>query len=488
MTAGPGGTNADVALDGFARDDFAPDDFAPGDFASDDWGPRPEPARRERNVDTIAFLTVGLLCALTATALAVTVPNYPSFSNLMSVLPLSVPGVNTDLGVTVLSRYQPDFNQEPMRSGSFIFTPQASQGVTYDDNVLGYRGGPGSWISDTNASIGVNSDWSRDKVGAFVGVDHGQYFNLPKDTRTDVTAAIGGALTLGSNDLDVAYSHLSLHQDPTQIGAIQASTPVPFSVEDFRADYSYDLGSLTLTPSVDFSMWRYGHAVIGGVDSDQSSLNRDVVQGGIAAKYQTGELWNVLFTLAGINAHYTRPQPGVPSPDSTSFVAMGGFDYQFTGNFKARVLAGLEGREFASSAYKSRLTPVGEADVVWTPTGVTSVMATLARSIEDPTVSGTTGFTYTRGEIEVDHELRRNIVLRGRIGAGVAEYLEQGATQVAVYGGLGMTWLINRSLQLIVDYQLSSQTGGAPNTTPRTAAPTGHYIRDIGSVRLRVAL
>jgi hypothetical protein len=435
-------------------------------------------------------LSAVLVCAVSATAISMVTPYHPSVSQITDYFATSVPGYDQDQGIPVLQRSQPLFENSGLRAGSFVVRPTIETGVSYDDNVLGGRGSPSSVISRTSPSVAINSDWSRNAVGAYLSAETAQYLNTPNQSRTDWTGAIGGTYTIGRGDLTFAYSHLALHQDSTYLNAVPTSTPLPFTVEDLRATYAIKLGSLTLTPNVDVSVWRFGTATVGGQSINEAFQDRDVFQGGLAAAYELSSRASLLGTVSVIDSHYVHPQPGVPGPSAVSTLGMGGIDYRFNGALRMRVLLGAESRDFQSAAYRSRIAPVGQANVIWTPSGLTTVTATVARTLEDAVEATSGGYTYTRADLNLDHELFRNVVLTSHIGVQDSKSLQQNTSQTTFYGGFGATWKIDRNLSLIMSYQYTSQSGlsaaGQPALSPTTTF--GAYSRNVVDVRLRAAL
>jgi hypothetical protein len=121
---------------------------------------------------------------------------------------------------------------------------------------------------------------------------------------------------------------------------------------------------------------------------------------------------------------------------------------------------------------------------------MTTITGTLARSLEDAVQSDSGGYTYTRAEVELDHELLRNVVLTSRIGVQDSVPFQPGVnSQTTVYGGVGATWHINRALSLLTSYQYTSQSGTTAVGQPATGAGSlGAYTRNVIDVRLRAEL
>ena len=220
----------------------------------------------------------------------------------------------------------------------------------------------------THASVLAGSDWSRNSLGGFFSVDDLRSPSISSQSRTDWTGSLGGTLDIGDDRLTLAAAHLFLHQDRTAIDALPTDRPVAYQVNDIRASYVHAFNRLSLTPNLELSSYRFDQTTILGVPAPQAYRDRDVAQGGVTASYELSPLHKVLVVLRGLDSHYTAPQPGSPSRDSTGVLALGGIDYGGT-IWNVRLLAGWEQRDFAASQYRAHGAPVAEADVVWSPSG-----------------------------------------------------------------------------------------------------------------------
>ena len=403
-----------------------------------------------------------------------------------------VPGFGQEQGVTVLSRLRPLYEPLGVQVGGFTVRPLLEESVGYNSNVLGSNPSKGSWLVETRPSVSVGSNWTRNSLGAAISVDDRRYLDQPSLSHTDFQAALGGGYTIGRGDLNLGYSHLSLHQSPTQIGAQPTQTTTPFQIEDFRANYTFDLGRLKITPNIQGSLYRFDNANILGVSTNQDYRNRNVVQGGGEFRYEFATRRSAILALQVINSNFINPQPGGgASPSSTSGRVLAGIDYQASGALRYRLLAGLEVREFSAAQFKTQVAPIVQADVIWTPTGLTTVTGSVLRTIQDPVQAASAGFTFTWARAQVDHELRRNVLLQANTGVQVAEYL-QGGTTTAYYAGAGATWLLSRRVRLSADYLFTVQNGGFSTATAPQAGlsslTTGNYTQNLVLLTLRLGL
>jgi len=406
----------------------------------------------------------------------------PACAQMISGLfPDGVPGYAAEPGVTVVSRTHPEFDPQGVQAGSFVLWPQVEETIGFDSNVLGGSPQRGSWTLGTSPSLRVASGWARDSLGAYLGLRHTRFFNLPSQGRTDWTGSVGGQVAIGGDSLTLAVAHLALHEDRTELDALPSDQPIAYGVNDVRAAYAVALNRWTVTPAVDFSTLRFANATILGLPASQSYRDRNVLQGSVIGRYQAAAQRDLVVVLRGVGTFYVSGQPGVSSPDSTSVQALAGIDYSGSAVWRYRLLVGVERRAFAAAAYAAHTAPLIEAEVAWSPSGLTTLTGTVTRAIEDAAQEGVAGYTYTGARLRIDHELFRNVLLQVSGGMQRASFLG-GGVQTSLAAGAGATWLINRQLRVSATYTLTD--------TSSAGAPAGltAFMRDVALLTVRVAL
>jgi hypothetical protein len=403
---------------------------------------------------------------------------------LSTYFPTGVPGYGTAPGVTVLSRARPEFDPLGIRAGSFMLHPKLDEGLGYDSNVFGGASKRGSWIVGTHPSLLIGSDWSRDSLGGYVGIDDSRYLDQPRQSRTNWTASLGGSLAVGRDQLTLAASHFALHQDRTELDALPSDSPVGYQVDDVRAAYTIALDRIAVTPSLAFSAYRYDSTTILGAAAPQLYRDRDVVQGAVTTRYELAPQRNLLLVVRALGTRYVAPQLGAPTRNSTGYQALVGLSDDADAVWRYRVLLGWEVRNFAASQYSAHASPIAEAALIWSPSGLTTVTATLTRSIEDAAQEGIAGYTYTSARLVADHELQRNVLLQVSAGMQHADFLQGGGQATGVSLGGGITWLLNRQMRLSATYDFTDQRGSS-NPTLLT---TGSYTRSIGLLTWRLGM
>jgi len=397
---------------------------------------------------------------------------------LSGYFPAGVPGYDTMPGVTVLSRARPDYQPPGIQADSFLVSPSIEEGLGYDSNVLGGPGSAGSWTLGTHPAVQARSDWSRDAMAGILGLDDTRYLEAPRQSRTDATAAFGGTLAIGRDELTLAAAYLDRHEDRTSIDALASDTPVAFTLLDARAGYTLALDRLALTPNLDFSKSQYSNTTILGAPASQAYRDRNILAGGVTARYEMMPLQNVLLVLRGTGTNYLTPQAGQPTRNSTGVLVLAGVSDDRDALWRYRLLFGWEQRQFAASAYRAHDAPVAEAELIWAPNGLTTVTGALTRSIEDAAQEGVVGYTNTAARLTIDHEYARDILLQATGGAQQADFLQGGGRQTAWLFGLGVTWLIDRQMRVSATYSFNDQQGGGVGTA-------GPSSRSVGLLTLR---
>ncbi|MDR3532869.1 MAG: outer membrane beta-barrel protein [Rhodopila sp.] len=420
------------------------------------------------------FLVLALAVCLAGRAMA----------EMMSALfPEGVPGYDTDAGVTVQSRLHPEQQPLGLREGVFRVSPTLDEGMGYTSNVLAGPYRRGSWEILTAPALTFGSDWSRDAFGAMFSVQDTRYLSLPSQNRTDGAASAGGRVDIGEDQLTLAAAHLSQHEDRGRVDTIASDNPIAFKIDDVRASYAMSSGRWSIAPSVQATNWTYAGTTIMGVPASQSYRDRIVVQGAATLRYEWAPLRNILVILRALGQDYTRTPIGQPSPDSGGYQMLAGLNYDDNAVWRWRLLLGGEARRFTSPLYTPRNTFIAEAGAGWSPTGMTTVSATISRDTEDAAQEGVSGLVYTAARLTIDHECLRNLLFKASLGLQQADFF-QGGHQSGTTASLGLTWVMNRGMRLSFTYDQADLHGAS---IPTEALATG-YSRGVGLVTLRLGM
>jgi hypothetical protein len=381
-------------------------------------------------------------------------------------LPETANEAATATGVTVLNRPHPEYDPLGLRFGDINVRADATAGVGYDSNPLALPSSRGSGFVATQAELNVANDRERSGINAGMTVQDLHYFDLPEVNHTDWTATIGGHYDLERGRIDAGYSHLNLNVLPTSIDTTGQNVVVPFTDDVFQLRYTLPLGRFKVIPQVTYSIYRFGQSVgvagtLGANGFDETVNDRNELTIGTTLEYEFSPGRNAVLVVRGTEANFTNNPIGGASQDFGDVQVLTGLDVQTQGKFRYRALVGYENRSYSDSRLKSQNTPIFEGQIIWTPTQLTTVTGTVSRTIEYSLngAFGSNNFTYTTGRLQVDHEIRRNII--GTVFGQIqnASYQGNGGSATIYDAGLSLSYRINRHLSLVGSYEYLNRSG-----------------------------
>lgn len=391
----------------------------------------------------------------------------------------SVYGAGAEAGVTVQSRARPEYDAAGLKAGAFTVRPQLLESIGYESNVLGTSRASGSPFVETNASLSAASDWSRDSLRAEVTVDDVRYLRQRQQSYTNWTAALGGTYEVGRDLVTARYQHLNLNQTVRDLDVPQLDEPIPFTVDSAVASYQVNLNRVSITPGLSVAQYAYSNGSVAGTTYRQDYRDRVVVTPSIGLGYEFAPRRSAVVVFRDAIASYSRAQAGQPRRDYNDAAILAGLDYDVTGLLRFRVLGGYEVRTFSNSAYKTISSPVLEASAIWSPTSLTTLTGTVARRIQDTSDESTAAFTQTSILLTVDHELLRNVLLRGKGGIYIGEYEQNAGTDQTLYtAGASVTYLANRYLRATAAYDFMTRQSSGGGTIGTTGQAFGSSYRD----------
>ena len=408
---------------------------------------------------------------------------------LDNYFPQGVPGSATEPGVTVRTRSRPQYDSPGIREGAFIIRPDLDEEAGYNSNVVGGTiNGKGSSELVSSAAVSVNTDYNQNNFGFTGSVGNTEFWDVPRLSNTNYNVSFGGGHDFGRDTLYATASYQSANELPYDIGTngsnlVQLNKPLNFSDADFRVSYSSEFGRITLQPNVDYQLLRFASGDFTGVplsaarSFDQRLRDTNILQGGVVARYEFQPQRDAVLVVNGNYNDYIRGgnQPGIGVVNSKGATILAGIDYQVSGAITLRALAGYQQRFFIGNSVSNQGAPIGEFDVIWNPTGLTTVTGAYSRTIEDATTDTVTGYTFDNLSVIVDHELYRNILLQANATLQSANYQGSSLTQTRYGAGLGATYLVNRNIQVALSYNFLEHIGSNGFVDPA-------FLRTFGNV------
>lgn len=400
-------------------------------------------------------LAVAAACALASLA-------GPARAQVIDSFPASLPGYENDyLLLPLQSENGREAAGHGIRLGDFVITPVLTELGGYDTNPYGVSGS-GSALEETRVLLGARSDWSRDALDGQFTLDNINYPSQSLYGQTDWTASAGGSLDLGRGRLEIGYSHLALNLDPQQLGTQGVTAPIPYTDDDVRTDADIVLGRVRLVPALDWQTLQF--ASEPSVSAEQAAsfgaLDRTSLAETLTGLFELSEGRSLVAIVRDKQADY-RQLTGVPDANYNDLLAAVGFDYQADAPIRLRAVAGGERR--VTQADGTISTPFIEASVLWEPTRLTDITLTFRRRLDDAATVTAGTEILTEGRAEIDHALRRNVLLSVFADIGVSDYQQgaaAGSSQRVDQIGVSVGWGLSRHAVLSLSYNYGKDDEG----------------------------
>ncbi len=358
--------------------------------------------------------------------------------------------------------------------GDLRLTPFVEEDLGWSSNP-GLLPGPqrGSPFLTSEAGFGLNSDWSRDAI-------HGDFKGGVTDYFADPSA-----------DTPFANGLLS--------GRWDLSRALSFDAEGRVALTTMTAGELGLGPNVAFGpsgaplTAAYG-ATLGGDEklgrldlALHGSLDRTAYENATLSDGAVDELSSDDFNDWGLRARATyeispafkpfvdalvdtrRYDLGVDQygyeRNSDGVALRAGADIELTRVLTGSLDVGYGERDYQDPRLPNLASPLFDASLVWTATPLTTVTLKSVSSLADTTIRGASGAAQHAATLEIDHALRRYLILAGTVGYLTDAYVGLPLRDATTTFGLAATYSLGRDVVLKASLSRQLYWSSQPGTS-----------------------
>jgi len=400
-----------------------------------------------------------------------------------------VQGLGDQPGVTVGSRLHPDYDPTGIHAGLLTVLSSLDETIGYDDNVTGTPVGHGSPRIETNAKLNATVATNDSSLSTILSLDDIEFTKLSDQSYTNWNAGLFATHHFGHDELTFSATHNNQNQTPRDLDLPQLDHPIAYRFDDLKTDYTITEGHLQVQPVMDLQFYNFDNGRVLGVPYAQSYRDRTVYFPSISATYEFADRRRIVLVFRDANALYYNGLAGQPKQNFNDFSLLAGLSYDLDGVIGFRLLGGYEERDFLSHSYKTIKAPIVEGSVTWTPSGLTTVTGTVSRTIEDSAADDTVATTASQLSLKLDHELFRNVIVTAKFGFNSSQYAQNGGTTDLFRTGAGVTWLLNRSLRLEMDYMFSTRLkSGGFEGSEASSTVDQDYADNVFRLGLRLAL
>lgn len=371
-------------------------------------------------------------------------------------------GAETAPQETVWTRPRPELDPIGIEAGGFRLYPSLSYKGLYDDNIFAAQSNEqSSLISEYSLEASLRSNWPNHQLNLSAGVDIRRHSDFSSENHEDWLFSTDGILNISRDNVLYAGGYIKRdHVDRTAPDDAGGTEPTQFKETSVFGRYSHQLHRFQtgLNASLTKKDFDDVTGIINGVNvtTDQDDRDRTDAVLGVRAAYEWLSPEDEIFlTLNGNRRDYDQLQaPLNADRSSEGYEAMIGLALDLGGVTFGTLSAGYHDQDY-QDPFPDIRTPVFAVLLNWNATTLTSISIDSHRSIIDATGVSFSGYTSTNSLVSVDHELRRNLLLKLAFNyitddyEGIGPAKRDDSTHDAI---MGATYMINRRIYVSMEY------------------------------------
>ncbi len=329
--------------------------------------------------------------------------------------------------VSVSERFGRNFGVDGIRSGSFVLFPVARYTQTYVDNVFSVpTNKTDDLVGDIFAELSLRSDWDVHDFNLTGNVRRLQFFDNTDESTTDYGVGGDGRFDLGRRSfLSFSADYSRQTEARRALQTVNGTEPVRFSV--FRASAVLDLRQNRFREQfgISFIKDNYTDAISGinGAVIDQDFRDREAYSIFYRQSFRLRPTISLFGQVRGGVQEFDNNQPGFNvSQDSQTYGASVGIALDINKVARGEIGVGYQSRNFDSDLFDDISGLNIDASLEYFVSDLTTITLIAERSIENTAIVGFAGFYSTAGEVRVEHELLRRVMLVGDVRYTVDDF------------------------------------------------------------------
>lgn len=321
----------------------------------------------------------------------------------------------TERHTAVRDRRHPGMEAPGLPLGGFTLNPSLGVAGIYDDNVLATETDAKSdGLIRISPQLLLQSNWPVNSLNVRLAAQAERYFDLKTENGTDLDAGTDGKLGI-SRDTEIRFvARWQRQRESRRSQDVFALTekPVRFSTTSFGIALTHDMSRIRLAGEASVQRFDYEDARLqGGASIDQDFRDSDLLRlrGRVAYAQSPALSWFGQFTYE--QRDYRIARTGIPRRNSDGYEVLGGVVFEPAALMRGEVGVGYLTRNYDSPVFGDFSGLAMNAKVELFPSQLTTVTVEAKREANDAGIPQSSGYVTTGGEITVDHELLRSLIL-----------------------------------------------------------------------------
>lgn len=370
-------------------------------------------------------------------------------------------------GDTVATRARPELDPLGIRAGAFLVFPELTIEEIYNDNIFAENSDEtDDFITSLRPEVTVESNWSRHALAIAGGGDFGFYAQNSDENYQDWFAATNGRFDVSRDTaLFLGGGAARRHEVRGTSEDTEGSEPTVYYAYNAFGRYDQNFDRIGLTVDALFDRLDYTNTPAEGPGDDlNNDRDRNVYSTPIRLGFEINPDYEAFVRLTpNVRRYDQTPDDDGFDRDSWGYSAVGGVALDFGGITFGELYAGYMQQFYDDSDLSTVNAPTFGGALTWNATTLTTVSLAVERAVLETTFEDASAYVSTSGELTVDHELLRNVILTA--GGAITNNNYEGANRTDWFyiGNLGARYLLNRNLYLSAGYLYRHRTSDEVN-------------------------
>jgi hypothetical protein len=358
--------------------------------------------------------------------------------------------------IPITQKARPDYDPIGIYAGGFTLKPELSLGLEYNDNIYATDNDEVSdWITTMSPRLRLTSNWSRHALNLDAGAKGGLYADENNENYIDAHVLVDGRVDFRRESfLSARAGFQRLHEERGDPDS-NTNWDEPATYYKTNADLAYyqGLGKFSLTLGTGITSYDFNRVdLVGGGSRSLDYRDRDIYNVNARIAYDMHPEVKPFITSQYEWRRYDEVDPGVGvERDSEGYRIGVGTGFDLGGIVSGEVYAGYMNQDY--DHLKDVDGPWYGMDLLWTVTQLTSLQASVQRSVKETTTQDAAGIEATDVNLRIDHELLRNLLVGAFFDYTYNSYEGIDRTDRYVAAGPRVTYLWNRYLSAEVYYR-----------------------------------
>lgn len=370
--------------------------------------------------------------------------------------------------ITPRTRPRPELAPLGARIGAFLLFTRADLKLGYNDNLFATDERTESDLySVLSPRVDLRSDWSRHAVKVGANLASARYQDFTGENYDNWRAFAEGRMDLGRASSVFGNAAISRQQeDRASPDSTLGTEPTRYRVSELGAGWNHPFGRFEARLDGTVRDYRFDEINVAGLPAGTlvgEDRNRQSTRGEARLSYTMWPGYGVFLRGAYSTLDYDAPAPNGINRDSDGYEASLGLDLELTDLIFGSAFVGYYHQSYDALGFDDTGGLGFGADLSWNVTSLSTLHLEARRSVQESVQPGASGYLSTDVDLELEHELLRNLLLVASTRYTRRRYDGIDRQETLWQYTFGANYLTNRHLQLrlqVVHRQQDGTGGG----------------------------